>query len=293
MTTDPSPRRSSTSSDLDLVHAVSRAFAQSPDVDNAAIRIAAKDGRVSLVGRVATHAQRLAAVDLASRTPGVAEVVTGLTVDDLDLDVVDRTDADIADEVARAIVESTVAVADLQFTVRHRVVTLEGRVRSERDRAALRHAVQDVSGVHFVDNRLALEASSPGADGVEELEPAECLRLLADGGVGRLAVQEASGVDIFPVNYLLHDGKIYFRSGPGVKLIRLTRSPDVAFEVDGHDDVWSWSVVVKGAAKRLDDDEEIRRSGIAEHTTAHVGEKLNYVRITPRQVSGRRFPHAH
>jgi uncharacterized protein len=289
---EPLPRLSESPTDVDLVHAVSRAFAQSADVDHSAVRIAAEGGRVRLAGRVATHAQRLAAATLAARIPGATEVDNGLTVADVDFDVLARTDADTTGAVARAIAESTVAVSDLRVDVRNRVVTVEGRVRSERDRAALRHAIQDVPGVHFVDIRLAVEESSAEADGAEELEPAACLLLLADGGVGRLAVQEETGVDMFPVNYLLHDGKVYFRSGPGVKMIRLTRSPDVAFEADGYDSVWSWSVVVKGTAARLDNDDEIASSGVADLRTAHTGDKLNYVRITPRQISGRRFRHA-
>lgn len=76
-----------------------------------------------------------------------------------------------------------------------------------------------------------------------------------------------------------------------MKLIRLTQSPDVAFEADGHDDDWTWSVVVKGDAQRLDDDAEIIASGIQATDTAHPGDKLTYVRIQPRQITGRRFRH--
>jgi nitroimidazol reductase NimA-like FMN-containing flavoprotein (pyridoxamine 5'-phosphate oxidase superfamily) len=222
----------------------------------------------------------------------VTKVANGLTVHDIDLDVVDRTDAEISDEVGAAIVRSTIEVTDLRFAVDSRVVTVDGRVGSERDRAALRHAIQEVPGVHFVENRLTVDESA-GATAAEELDPEACLRLLDTESVGRLAVQEATGVDIFPVNYLMHGGKVYFRSAPGVKMIRLTQSPDVAFEVDGHDRVWTWSVVVKGTARRLDRDDEIVETGIAEAPTALLGEKLNYVRITPRQVTGRRFRHAH
>ena len=276
--------------DIDLVHAVSRALVLSADVDPSAIRVAADAGRVRLSGRVATHAQRLAAVNLAARTPGVTKVDNGLTVGDLDLDVVTRTDAEISEAVGRAILLSTLAVSDLRYRVVSRVVSVEGRVRTARERAALRHAIQEVPGVHFVENHVAVDEATP--DVAEELDPAACLRLLATERVGRLAVQEATGVDIFPVNYLVHDGRIYFRSAPGVKMIRITRAPDVAFEVDGHDRAWTWSVVVKGIARRLDDDAEIIAAGIEDAPTALAGEKFNYVRIAPRQISGRRFRHA-
>lgn len=279
-------------SDIELVHAISRAFVGSTEIDHSALRVAVENGRARLSGRVATHAQRLAAANLASGVPGVTGVDNGLTVRDLDLDVVTRTDAEIADAVAEAIVSSTVPVSDLRVTVRHRVVTVAGRVPTERARAALHHAVQEVPGVHFVESLVDVEPGGADSDN-EELDPAACFRLLGTDGVGRLAVQEGSGVDVFPVNYLVHDGKIYFRSGPGVKLARVTAAPDVAFEIDGYDHVWSWSVVVKGHAARVDDDDEILASRIAEARTAHPSDKQVYVRITPRQVTGRSFRHGH
>lgn len=290
MATNPSAQPAGATSDIDLVHAISRAFVESAQVDHSALRVAVENGRAKLTGRVATHAQRLAAANLVARVPGVSGVDNRLTVRDVDLDVVTRTDAEISEAVSGAIVSSTIPVADLRFEVRHRVVTVEGRVRSERDRASLRHAIQEVPGVHFVESRIEVAPDAAGFD-AEELDPAACFRLLATEKVGRLAVQEGAGVDVFPVNYLVHDGRIYFRSGPGVKLVRLTAAPDVAFEVDGHDRVWSWSVVVKGLATRVSDDDEIHTSGIVDAPTAHPSEKHVYVRITPRQVTGRRFRH--
>lgn len=290
MATDTSAQPPGTPTDIDLVHAISRAFVESTEIDHSAVRIAVESGRARLTGRVATHAERLAAADLVTRVPGVSGVDNRLTVRDLDLDVVTQTDAEISAAVASAIDSSAVPVSELRFEVRHRVVTVEGRVPGERDRAALRRAIQEVPGVHFVENRVGLEPQSPGTD-VEELDPAECFRLLATEAVGRLAVQEGTGTDIFPVNYVVHDGMIYFRSGPGVKVIRVTAAPDVAFEVDGRDGVWSWSVVVKGTAARVGDDDEVVASGVAEAPTAHPNEKRVHLRIAPRQVTGRRFRH--
>jgi osmotically-inducible protein OsmY len=285
MTTDAtdSPR-----ADLDLVHAAERALRESPDLDTSDLRLVVHGGQALLTGRVSTHRQRLAAATIVNAVPGVTGVDNQVTVSDLDLDAVHATDDDISAGVARAIAASTVAVGDLRFDVQYRVVTLHGRVGSERDRAALRHAIEQVPGVHFVDNRLDLDPV--GAD-VEELDPAACFGLLAAEGVGRLGIRDASGVDIFPVNFSVHDGNLYFRSGPGVKMIRLTESPEVAFEVDGHDHEWTWSVVVKGEAQRLDDEAEILVSGIHEAATVHPSDKFNYVRIRPRQITGRRFRH--
>jgi Predicted periplasmic or secreted lipoprotein len=274
--------------DVDLVHAIMQAFVADPSIDPARIRVAAEAGRVTLDGRVATHAQRLAAVTVAASLPGVTAVANELTVDEIETATTRATDAGLLDEVTRAVHASTVAVTDLAATVRHRVAALEGVVASERDRAALGRAVQQVPGIHFVDNRLAVSAE-PAPAGLTELDPGECLRLLAGERFGRLAVRDGDGVDVFPVDYVLHDEAVYFRSGPGVKLLRLAEAPEVAFEIDGFGDGEAWSVVVKGTARRLDDDAEIAASGIAVAPSAHPTEKLNYVRIRPRELTGRRF----
>lgn len=276
--------------DVDLVAAVTRALVEAPELDPSGVRVAADAGRVLLTGRVSTHTQRLAAATIASAVAGVTGVDNQVTVGELDLDAARATDDELDRAVARAIADSTVVVSSLRFDVRQRVVTLHGRVGSERERAALRHAIEQVPGVHFVDNRLDIDPQR-GA-GTEELDPAACFELLGAEGVGRLGIQDATGVDIFPVNYRAHEDKLYFRSGPGVKLIRITESPDVAFEVDGQDDEWTWSVVVKGRATRLDDDAEIRASGIHRAAAAHPSDKFNYVRIQPREVTGRRFRHS-
>jgi nitroimidazol reductase NimA-like FMN-containing flavoprotein (pyridoxamine 5'-phosphate oxidase superfamily) len=113
--------------------------------------------------------------------------------------------------------------------------------------------------------------------------------LLAGENLGRLAVRDGEGTDIFPINFLVTDRTVYFRSAPGSKLMELTRHPLVAFEVDGVTASAPWSVVVKGEAARLSNDEEILASGVKELHSATPTDKWNYVRITPSAISGRRF----
>lgn len=274
--------------DVDLVHSITRLYTTTGDVDPAAVSVTAAEGRVTLSGEVATHAERLAAARRAASVAGVVHVDNLLRVRELDIPSSLLTDTEITEGVARAVRDSTVRVDDLQVDTRQHVVTVRGTVASARDKSALRHAVQHVPGVHFVRDQIDVGATE-APSGVEELEPAECFRLLAGSTLGRLAVDGESGVDVFPVNYLVHENSIYFRSGPGTKMIRLTGAPHVAFEVDGQEHDLTWSVVVKGVAHRLDSDEEIRASGIAEGHSTHPSEKLNYIRVRPQQVSGRRF----
>jgi uncharacterized protein len=115
----------------------------------------------------------------------------------------------------------------------------------------------------------------------------ECWMYLATATVGRIAIASPDGIDIFPVNFTVHDDRIYFRSAPGAKLERLTAQPDVTFEADGTGRARRWSVVIKGRAERLSDDDEIVRSGVARLETVSPSVKNNFVRITPRELSGR------
>lgn len=124
---------------------------------------------------------------------------------------------------------------------------------------------------------------------MEILDETECWRLLAANGLGRLAVLGDDGIDIFPINYVVNDHVIFFRSAPGAKLAELTVNPEVTFEVDGTQRWKHWSVVAKGRAQRLGLDSEIEASGVLELEGDSPTEKWNYVRIVPGKVTGRRF----
>lgn len=125
--------------------------------------------------------------------------------------------------------------------------------------------------------------------GLRALAPDACWELLRGASLGRLAVAADDGVDVFPVNYLVDRDTVVFRTAPGTKLVGIAHDPVVAFEVDGADDVYRWSVVVRGKARRLDADDDIERSGVLALPTLTPTEKHNYVRITPRVVTGQRY----
>lgn len=132
---------------------------------------------------------------------------------------------------------------------------------------------------------------SDGRDVVERLPTAECWALLEAGDLGRLAVVRADDTpDIFPVNYRVHEGALYLRSARDAKLMHVAHHPAVAFEIDGATASEQWSVVVRGTARRLTDDAEIRESGVRDLVTASPVAKHYVMRITPEAVTGRRFP---
>ena len=120
----------------------------------------------------------------------------------------------------------------------------------------------------------------------------ECWSLLETQSVGRLAVAIRNHPDMFPVNYLVDDETIVFRTNPGMKLAAAIAGDSVAFEVDEYDPETGvgWSVVVTGEArevKRLDDLVRIEELPLV---LAAPGHKNRWIRIHPLSVTGRRLP---
>lgn len=88
--------------------------------------------------------------------------------------------------------------------------------------------------------------------GLDEIDEAECWRLLATQPVGRVAINVGHYPLIFPVNHAVVAHGVVFRTAPGTKLWATHRS-NVSFEVD-HVDIdnqTGWSVLVRGSAKEI------------------------------------------
>jgi len=124
---------------------------------------------------------------------------------------------------------------------------------------------------------------------VEILSDDECWALLTGAVIGRLAYAEGDDVEIYPVNFMVHDRTVFFRTAPGSKLEAIGSRPNVAFEVDEHGPIWVWSVIVRGRAERMAWDDEIETSGVLDLASWSPEEKNNFVRIVPSGISGRRF----
>lgn len=120
----------------------------------------------------------------------------------------------------------------------------------------------------------------------------ECLRLLAGNQVGRLAISVEGQPLIFPVNYILDDDVVIFRTDSGIKLDG-TLLARVAFEID-HVDVprkQGWSVVVQGVGRPINESFDWvseRRHRLPLEPWA-PGDKEHWVEIVDPEVSGRRL----
>lgn len=117
----------------------------------------------------------------------------------------------------------------------------------------------------------------------------ESWQLLASQTLGRLATSVAGQPEIFPVNFVVQRRTLLFRTAEGTKLASAVANNRVAFEVDEHNVEGGWSVIVKGRAHMLQTADEIAEAERAQLLPWIATRKRHYVRITPSEVSGRRF----
>ncbi|MGK2852884.1 MAG: pyridoxamine 5'-phosphate oxidase family protein [Microbacteriaceae bacterium] len=124
---------------------------------------------------------------------------------------------------------------------------------------------------------------------VEELSTDESMILMASEQLGRLALSVGGLPEIFPINFIVNDGKILFRTAEGTKLLALTINAHVAIEADSFSRAEAWSVVVKGTARALENEQEIFEANKLTLTPWVPTLKQVFVEITPTEVTGRRF----
>jgi nitroimidazol reductase NimA-like FMN-containing flavoprotein (pyridoxamine 5'-phosphate oxidase superfamily) len=129
------------------------------------------------------------------------------------------------------------------------------------------------------------------ASDMKVLDEDECWLLLARAEVGRLAVAVHGDPEIFPVNFVIDNRTVLFRTAEGTKLASLAVSARVAFEVDGFDTATgeAWSVVVRGTPELLEQLNDVYEAQDLPLFPWDATPKPVFVRITPRAVTGRRF----
>ena len=123
---------------------------------------------------------------------------------------------------------------------------------------------------------------------VTELSQEECWQMLREEELGRLAFRMVDEVHIAPVNFAVDHDTLLFRTAGGEKLLAVAMGSEVAFEVDRWTEDTARSVVVRGSARILSEEEEHRADNLP--LRPWVGTpKYNVVEITPRVVTGRAF----
>jgi len=121
-----------------------------------------------------------------------------------------------------------------------------------------------------------------------QLSSEQCWDLLRADEFGRLAFRMADEVHLVPINYAVDGDRILFRTAEGNKLLGVTMHPEVVFEIDAYDDERAHSVIVRGIARRLEEDEEHRAEEIPLRPWVSTP-KYNVVEIRPTEITGRAF----
>ncbi len=154
------------------------------------------------------------------------------------------------------------------------------------DRRALRPRLRSASP----------ETAQPRSGELVTLTRQECLALLADRSIGRLAFNGRIGVSlILPVNYALDGDEIVIRTGPGTKVQAAERREVVSLEIDEFDEVarTGWSVVVTGKcriSRELSVDAARTGPGQPARPVPWVAGPRNLaIRMAVTHVSGRRI----
>jgi uncharacterized protein len=128
--------------------------------------------------------------------------------------------------------------------------------------------------------------------GLEVLDEAECLRLLAMATLGRVAVSANALPMVLPVTFRLVDDQIVFRTRRDTHLGVGTNNSVVAFEVDDlhPEDHTGWSVLVTGIASELRDPDVVDTLDAVALPDWSRGDETRVVAITVSMISGRRTP---
>ena len=124
----------------------------------------------------------------------------------------------------------------------------------------------------------------------EELTEVECRDLMGVKSVGRIGFVAQDGPAILPVNYVVHEGDIVFRTAPYNVVAGSVRGQRVAFEVDELDDFLQagWSVLVVGQADFVEDEDELPPDRSERPEPWAEGSRPLYVRVTAARITGRR-----
>lgn len=123
---------------------------------------------------------------------------------------------------------------------------------------------------------------------VNELSTDECWQMLREEEFGRLAFRLVDEIHITPINYAVDGETLLFRTAEGNKLLSVAMGSEVAFEIDRYDEEFARSVVIRGTARQLPEDEEHRSENIPLRPWVATL-KYNVVEIIPRVISGRTF----
>ncbi|HZO94166.1 MAG TPA: BON domain-containing protein [Candidatus Baltobacteraceae bacterium] len=176
--------------DLMLQEDVADELAFDPSVDSSNIGVAAKDGIVTLTGRVDTYAEKIAAEKAAKRVAGVKAIAS-----EIDVEIAafrKRDDTEIAAAAVNVLDWDTMIPADkIKVKVEHGWLTLDGQVPWQYQKDAAERAVSNLVGVRGVSNLILVAPTVRSSEVAEKIRKA--FERTADLDANRLTVDASDG----------------------------------------------------------------------------------------------------
>lgn len=124
---------------------------------------------------------------------------------------------------------------------------------------------------------------------LQELTREQCLELLETRSVGRVAFNTPDGPEVLPLNYVVHDESVVFRTSPHSGLGRQLQVAAAAFQVDDIDDYTEsgWSVLLRGSVRPVEF-EDLPPADRRPRTWV-AGVRSLHLRLLPTTITGRRL----
>jgi osmotically-inducible protein OsmY len=149
-----------TGTDVRLRDSVIRQLDWDPEIDDSAVGVTAKDGMVTLTGFIDSYAGKLAAERAVKRIRGVRAVANDIVV----RVKVDRTDADIAADAARALKLNPGIPESVQAAVHSGHVSLTGRVEWLVQRERAEEVARHIRSVRGIQNHIEVSPRTTQRD---------------------------------------------------------------------------------------------------------------------------------
>ncbi len=135
-------------------------------------------------------------------------------------------------------------------------------------------------------------ALRPRPGDLVSLDSDECIELLDSAPWARIGFVADGAPTVLPINVVLYDDAIYFRTAPGSKLGSAAATGTVAIQADGGDEAArvGWSVVAHGRAAIVTDaDLEAELYALPFVPWALPDTSDFWVRVEVTSISGRRI----
>lgn len=124
---------------------------------------------------------------------------------------------------------------------------------------------------------------------IDHLSDEESWGIIQANQIGRIASARDGAPDIYPVTYVVHNWKIYFRTGVESRLRKETDGRVVAFEADTQIERHFSSTVALGVVKTLTSEEAARVLDQLPIVEFAPDRDYVWMELVPTEVRGRRL----